>query len=183
MNEKEIRDQFKLRLAGIEDGTYTCSISCDKSFFDIANISNVSDGNLDLQITMTKTEKLVDLVCHFEGIVTAPCDRCLLPVQLPIHTEERLIVKLVPWVEENENEEDDIWILDENTYELDIFQFVYESIFLALPIQVLHENDENGLSTCDPTVLKKLEELSPKIEPTEKEIDPRWDALKNLKLD
>ncbi len=45
----------------------------------------------------------------------------------------------------------------------------------------MHEDDENGNSTCDPQVLAKLEELSQKEE--EKESDPRWDALKNLKLD
>lgn len=184
MNEKQIRDDFKLRLAGVEDGTYSFSISCKKEFFELAKISNIEDGNLKLQVEMSKTEKLVDVRCHFEGYVVAPCDRCLLPVTLPMDIDERLIVKLVPTVEEGENDDDDdIWVMDENTYELDIFQFVYESIFLAMPISVIHEDDENGNSTCDPEVLKKLEELSQKEEEKEKETDPRWDALKNLKFD
>ncbi|MCQ2276318.1 MAG: DUF177 domain-containing protein [Bacteroidales bacterium] len=184
MNEKQIRDDFKLRLAGVEDGTYSFSISCKKEFFELAKISNIEDGDLKLQVEMSKTEKLVDVRCHFEGYVVAPCDRCLLPVTLPMDIDERLIVKLVPTVEEGENDDDDdIWVMDENTYELDIFQFVYESIFLAMPISVIHEDDENGNSTCDPEVLKKLEELSQKEEEKEKETDPRWDALKNLKFD
>ena len=156
--------------------------NCDKAFFELAEISEVRDGALDLRIEMTKTEKLVTVLCQFNGYVMAPCDRCLLPVRLPMDFEQRLIVKLVPNTgDEPESEDDDIWVLDENTYELDLFQFVYESIFLALPIRIVHEDDENGNSTCDPAVLAKLEELSQKEE--EKETDPRWDALKNLKLD
>lgn len=184
MNEKQIREQFRLRLSGVEDGTYSFSISCNNEFFELAKISNIEDGDLKLQVEMSKTEKLVDVRCHFEGFVVAPCDRCLLPVTLPMDMDERLIVKLVPSVEEGENDDDDdIWVMDENTYELDIFQFVYESIFLAMPISVMHEDDENGNSTCDPTVLKKLEELSKKEENKSEETDPRWDALKNLKFD
>lgn len=182
MEEKQIRDQFKLRLSGVEDGTRCFSINCNKAFFELAEISEVRDGALDLRIEMTKTEKLVTVLCQFNGYVMAPCDRCLLPVRLPMDFEQRLIVKLVPNTgDEPESEDDDIWVLDENTYELDLFQFVYESIFLALPIRIVHEDDENGNSTCDPAVLAKLEELSQKEE--EKETDPRWDALKNLKLD
>ncbi|MBO7586302.1 MAG: DUF177 domain-containing protein [Bacteroidales bacterium] len=182
MEEKEIREQFKLRLSGVEDGTYCYSVNCDKSFFELAEISDVRDGNLDLRIEMHKTEKLVDVICQFKGFVIAPCDRCLLPVTLPMDFEQRLIVKLVPTVEEGENDDDDdIWVMDENTYELDLFQFVYESIYLALPMQILHEDDENGQSTCDPAVLAKLQELSKKE--NDQETDPRWDALKNLKLD
>lgn len=182
MDEKQIRDEFKLRLSGVEDGTRCFSIHCKKAFFELAEISEVRDGELDLRIEMTKTEKLVNVLCQFNGYVVAPCDRCLLPVRLLMDFEQRLIVKLVPNIgEEPESEDDDIWVLDENTYELDLFQFVYESIFLALPIRIVHEDDENGNSTCDPQVLAKLEELSQKEE--EKESDPRWDALKNLKLD
>lgn len=182
MNEKQIRDQFKLRLSGVEDGTYCFSVNCDKEFFELAEISEVRDGNLNLQIEMSKTEKLVDVKCHFEGNVIAPCDRCLLPVTLPMDFDERLIVKLVPSVEAGENDDDDdIWVLEENTYELDIYQFVYESIFLALPMSIVHEDDEDGNSTCDPKVLSKLKELS--ASENEKETDPRWDALKNLKFD
>ncbi|MCQ2283944.1 MAG: DUF177 domain-containing protein [Bacteroidales bacterium] len=182
MNEKEIRDQFKLRLSGVEDGNYCFSVSCDKAFFELAELKDLQDGCLKLQIEMAKTEKLVDLKFQFSGEVIAPCDRCLLPVTIPMDFEDRLLVKLVPEVEEGENEDDDdIWVVEENTYELDVFHFVYESIMLALPLRVVHEDDEEGNPTCDPKVMETLNSLS--AEANEKETDPRWDALKNIKLD
>lgn len=182
MDTKQILDQFKLRLSGVEDGTYCFTMICDKSFFELAELSDLQDGSLNLQVEMTKTEKLVDVKCHFEGDVVATCGRCLLPVTLPMDFDERLIVKLVPSVEEGENDDDDdIWVLDENTYELDIFHFVYESIMLALPHRIVHEDDEDGNPTCDPEVMARLAEMSgPK---QTQQADPRWDALKKLKLD
>ena len=184
MDSKELKEQFKLRLSGVEDGTYCYSIECNKEFFELAEISDVRDGNLHLRVEMEKTEKLVVLNCHFEGEVIAPCDRCLLPVSIPMDFDTRLIVKLVPMVEEGANDDDDdIWVMDENTYELDIFHYVYESIFLELPHRIVHEDDENGNPTCDPEVMHKLEEMEKAKAEKEKEMDPRWEALKNLKLD
>lgn len=182
MDEKQIRDQFKIRLSGVESGTYCFSAVCDKAFFELAELSDLQGGCLDLQVEMTKTEKLVDLNCHFSGEVVAQCDRCLLPVTIPMNFSNRLLVKLVPMVEEGENDDDDdIWVLEENTYELDIFHFVYESIMLALPIRIVHEDDEEGNPTCDPKVMEKLNDMHRTAE--KKETDPRWDVLKNIKLD
>lgn len=182
MNEKQIREQFKLRLSGVEDGTYCYSVVCDKAFIELAELTDLKDANLNLQIEMVKTDKLVVENCHFNGEVVALCDRCLLPVSIPMDFDSRLLVKLVPQVEEGENDDDDdIWVLEENTYELDIFHFVYESIMLAIPIRIVHEDDEDGNSTCDPKVMETLNNMSASTE--ESTTDPRWDALKNLKLD
>ena len=182
MDAKQISDQFKLRLSGVEPGTYCFTMVCDKSFFELAELSDLQDGSLNLQVEMVKTDKLVDLKCHFEGYVVAACDRCLLPVTIPLDFDDRLIVKLVPVVEEGENEDDDdIWVVDENTYELDIFHFVYESIMLAMPMRIVHEDDEDGNPTCDPEVMKKLNAMS--ADSDDNQTDPRWDALKNIKFE
>ncbi|MBO4489567.1 MAG: DUF177 domain-containing protein [Bacteroidales bacterium] len=182
MDEKRIREDFKLRLAGVEDGNYSFSVCCNKEFFELAEIEEVLDGQLDLRIEMVRHEKLVTLSFHFDGEVTMTCDRCLLPVNVPMSFASNLIVKLVPMVEEGENDDDDdIWVMDENTYELDVFHYVYETILLALPHKVLHEDDPNGNPTCDPSVMAILDNMS--SSKNEEETDPRWDALKNLKFE
>ncbi|MCR4965240.1 MAG: DUF177 domain-containing protein [Bacteroidales bacterium] len=182
MNEKQLREDFKLRVAGVEDGSYCFSVSCNKEFFELAEIEEVLDGLLNLRIEMVRNEKLISLSFHYEGEISMTCDRCLLPVNVPLNFDTRLLVKLVPIVEEGENDDDDdIWVMDENIYELDIFHYVYESIMLALPHRVVHEDDANGNPTCDPAVMDILNKMNaPK---DEKETDPRWDALKNLNLE
>lgn len=183
MDAKQIREKFKLRLSGVANGSYCFSMVCDKAFFELAKFADLCDGNLNLQVRMEKGEKMVNLDFHFEGSVTAPCDRCLLPVTIPMNFDEHLIVKLVPEVEENSNDlDDDIWVMKDTAYELDVFHFVYESIVLALPRRIVHENDADGNSACDPVILKKLEELSGRHR-AKTEMDPRWEALKNISLD
>lgn len=179
VNSKEKREEFKLRISGVENGKYSFSIDCDNSFFELTEIPDLQDGLVKLQILMDVSDKIIKLNFRFNGFVNLPCDRCLDPVTVNVDYEDNLLVKLMPWIDEPE-EEDDMWIVNENTYELDLFHFVYESFALALPTQVLHPDDENGQPTCNPDVLKKLEELTPRA--TEMgDIDPRWEALKNIK--
>jgi len=181
MKTKEKRDDYKIRIAGVDIGTYSYSMVCDKAFFELSEISEVEDGLLNLQIEMDKSEKMLDLKFHFVGEVVSPCDRCLDPVTIPMDFNEQLIVNLVPEVEEDFENDENIWMVDENIYELDLFHFIYETIRLALPHRIVHPDDENGNSTCNPEVLKKLESLSQNEKP--QEIDERWAALKDLKLD
>lgn len=175
------QEEFKLRISGVELGKHSFSIDCEKRFFELAEFPDLIDGDVKLQIEMEVFAKMITLDFHFDGFVTLPCDRCLDPVQVNLNFDDHLVVKLVPFVDESEEQDDDnLWVMDENTYELDIFHFVYESIMLAMPIQIVHPDDENGNPTCNPDVLKKLEELT-RSESDDNEIDPRWEALKNIK--
>jgi hypothetical protein len=45
-------------------------------------------------------------------------------------------------------------------------------------VRLLHPDDENGNSTCDPEMLRLLEAMTP----TES-VDPRWEALRKLNTD
>jgi uncharacterized metal-binding protein YceD (DUF177 family) len=88
----------------------------------------------------------------------------------------------VSQIDESFENDDNIWQLHEKAYELDLTHFLYETIELALPTQLIHPDDENGNPTCNPEMLQKLAELAPKEEQQTTETDPRWDALKNLKI-
>lgn len=182
MESKQKRDEFKLRIAGIGLGNHRFSIACDKAFFEIAGITELEDGFLELDIEMEKKENMLSISFHFDGQVTAPCDRCLDPVTLPLAFDEHLVVNLIP-MGENETDGDEIWVLNENEYEIDLFHFVYESIRLALPMQITHSITEDGTSACNPEIVKQLDQLSQKEGLDPEDTDPRWDALKNIKLD
>jgi uncharacterized metal-binding protein YceD (DUF177 family) len=75
--------------------------------------------------------------------------------------------------------EDDPEILtvprDEN--ELEMAQYFYDYINLALPIKRIHPDDSDGNSGCDPVMLSKLKEYLVDEEIKE---DPRWADLKKL---
>jgi uncharacterized metal-binding protein YceD (DUF177 family) len=179
---KQIYDKFKIRIAGITTGNYRFSIDCDKTFFEVSKLSMLHDGVVYVRIEMEKLDKMLNFAFQFEGNVIADCDRCLAPVTLKMEFGTRLIVKLVARPNENErtdNKDDEVWLVDENSYELDLFHYIYESLLLVLPQKIVHPDDEDGYSTCNPEMLEKLRQCSPAHH---QKIDPRWEALKNLNL-
>jgi uncharacterized protein len=184
LKTQDNRAEFKLRLAGVANGKHSFSIICDKSFFDSNELSDILDGSVNLQILMDKSDKMLKIDFHFKGELIAECARCLDPVSYPVHFESSLLVNLVQQVEEGFENDDDIWMIQEKEYELDVYQYVYETIVLSLPSQIIHPDDDNGDSTCNHEFLKTLAAYT--VDETalkQKEIDPRWDALKNIKLD
>ena len=74
-------------------------------------------------------------------------------------------------------------ILPHGSYQVNIQQYIYESIVLALPSKRIHPGVKDGTLKSD--ILEKLEELSPKGKDISEEtdIDPRWDNLKKLLTD
>jgi uncharacterized metal-binding protein YceD (DUF177 family) len=178
---RQIHDKFKIRIAGITTGNSMFSMDCDKAFFEVSRLSILHDGVIHVRIKMEKMEKMLNFMFQFEGKAIANCDRCLEPITLKIDFNTTLIVKLVNNKNEEHkpNEDDDLWFIDENSYELDFFHYIYESLLLALPQKIVHPDDENGNSACNPEMLEKLTQNSSSHN---QEIDPRWEALKNLKL-
>ena len=92
---------------------------------------------------------------------------------------------MVKFGNEYNDEDTDILILPHGEYEINIQQYIYELIVLSVPIKRVHPGVKDGTLNSD--ILKKLDELSPKIN-LEKEvkgddIDPRWNTLKKLLTD
>jgi len=72
-------------------------------------------------------------------------------------------------------ESEDVVVIPETEYQFDLSSYIYEFIHLALPARLLHPDDENGNSTCDPDMLLRLDTLR-----TPDTVDPRWEALRKL---
>jgi uncharacterized protein len=106
---------------------------------------------------------------HIEG----PCMRCLEPATIDLDVEAREVDQMntadldlrSPYVHEDE---------------LDISRWAHDAILLALPTQILCRPDCLGL--C-PYCGEPLNDADPADHDHEKPIDPRWSALKDLKLE
>ncbi|MDR2972578.1 MAG: DUF177 domain-containing protein [Bacteroidales bacterium] len=178
------RDDFVIRLSGIELGNHKYAMVCDKAFFELTELSEIVEGVINVQIEMEKSAKMLSLQFYFKGEITVVCDRCLDFLTLPLDFTDFLVVNFVSIMDESFENDDNIWQLHEKAHELDLTHFLYEAIELALPTQLIHPDDENGNPTCNPEMLKKLAELAPKTnELKDTETDPRWDALKQLTID
>jgi uncharacterized metal-binding protein YceD (DUF177 family) len=164
-------------LSGLKEGRHTIDFEIGKEFFELFVESEVKEGSLIANIEMDKRSSHIDLVIRISGNVIVSCDRCLEMFFQRVNCENRLLVKFGKSIEDNDP---DVLLLPVDEHELDLQQHIYEFILLALPIKRVHPDDNNGKSTCDPVMLKKLEEL---IIEKEIESDPRWDELKKLMND
>jgi uncharacterized metal-binding protein YceD (DUF177 family) len=165
---------YTIPLSGIKEGRHTIDFEIDKAFFEQFEESEVTEGSLVANILMDKRSSHLDLAIRISGNVRICCDRCLEMFLHPVLCENRLLVKFGKTIEDIDP---DILYLPVGENELDLQQHVYEFILLALPIRRVHPNDADGNSTCDPEMLKKLDEL---IVDEDLEEDPRWDELKKL---
>lgn len=144
-------------------------------FFQNLEDAEVEAGDVKAEVKVSKIGDAFMLDFAVEGDVKVPCDRCLGLVDIYVENEGSVKV-LFGDVETNDDED---WIvLDDREDGVDVTWLIYEVIALGLPMQRLHEEGE-----CDEEMLSILEKYTSNRVPEEKnedEIDPRWEALKNL---
>ena len=84
-----------------------------------------------------------------------------------------------------DNENEALLVLPHGEHQVDVSQYIYEMIVLALPAKKVHPGVLDGtlkseaLETLEKLGVKELKEQKEAIEET----DPRWDALKKLLTD
>jgi uncharacterized metal-binding protein YceD (DUF177 family) len=164
-------------ISGLKEGRHTFDFELDNKFFENFEESEIREGSLVAIVELEKRSSHMDLFIRISGEVEVSCDRCLGNFMYPLDCTNRLLVKFGKKIGE---EDPDIISVPADEHELDLQQHFYEYVCLALPIKRVHPDDKNGFSTCDPEMIKKLNEL---IVDEESEGDPRWDELKKLMND
>jgi uncharacterized protein len=168
---------YTIPLSGLKEGRHTFDFEIDKEFFEKFEESEIKEGRLIANIEMDKRSSHSDIQIRITGSVRICCDRCLEMFFQPVYCENRLLVNFGKRIEDSDP---DILSVPADEHELDLKQHIYEFIYLALPIKRVHPDDKMGNSTCDPVMLKKLDEF---IIEEEIKIDPRWEELKKLMND
>lgn len=171
------RDSYAVRISGLGEGDHDFSFELDRKFFALFERSEIGNGNVHAEVTLEKKQGLLSLHFSLEGKVEVVCDRCLENYFTDITTRQTIFVKLG---ETQDEIEDDVLIIGRDDHEIEVSQYLYEFIILALPYQKIHPDDAEGNSTCNPEMIKQLNAHRAKEPDTEETIDPRWDALKGI---
>ena len=168
--------RFDIDLKALTDEVTPLSWELDDQYFSALEDVQVHGGSLHVSGSIRKAVGFFELLLHTDGTVRIPCDRCLEMMDQPIEADLRLVVKL--GAEYNEN--DDIITVSENEGVLSTAWFIYESIALAVPIQHVHQPGD-----CNDAMMRVLQEHSAarSSDADAKETDPRWEALKGLKIE
>ena len=170
--------QFAINFANLNPEEYSFEFIIDERFFEIFDESEVKKGRLNAQILLQKHANMLSFNFIIKGKVNLICDRCLDNFDFDLNTENRLIVKFSSVRKE---ESDEIITIPESDKEINIAQYVYEFIHLALPSKRVHPIDKNGKTLCNKEIITKLEEHK-NNKSTDDETDPRWEVLKKIKF-
>ncbi len=165
--------EFMIPFKGLGIGMHEFTYNISEAFFGKIEYSEIKKGSVKVDLFLEKQENMLVLNFKITGKVEVNCDRCLEAFDYPVAGNQQLIVK---FGEKREEEGDEILIIPESDHQIDIAPYIYEYIYLLLPLQRIHPDDDEGNITCNNEVIKKLNELK-----KQNTIDPRWEALKKLK--
>jgi uncharacterized metal-binding protein YceD (DUF177 family) len=170
---REIRD-YQIAFVGLKPGVHHFNYEVDDAFFSSFQQSLVPGGRVFVDLSFDKKDRLFVLNFDISGIVKTECDRCTAPLDLPIHGNYTMYVKVGDRREQDVDSEEVMWIFEGESL-LDVSDLIYQFIHLALPIQKVHPQKSDGTTGCDPKMLQLIKTLEPKTE-----TDSRWDVLSNL---
>jgi uncharacterized metal-binding protein YceD (DUF177 family) len=125
---------------------------------------------------------MMELAFEASGSVHVNCDTTNEPFDLPLKATLDLVVK---FGDSFDNENEALLVLPHGEHQVDVSQYIYEMIVLALPARKVHPGvldgtlESEALETLEKLGVKELKEQKEAIEET----DPRWDALKKLLTD
>ena len=171
------RGLYAVRISGLGDGDHIFSFDLDRRFFVLFEQSEISTGTVHATIRLEKKQGILSLHFELSGEVEVSCDRCLESFMTEIQSTETIFVKTGDTPGEVE---DDVLMIGRRDHEIEVGQYLYEFIVLALPYQKIHPDDSNGNSSCNPEMIKRLDAHRTKEADKEEKIDPRWDVLKGI---
>ena len=166
-------------LLNLEKSPFDFEVSIDADAINLESETVNLKDEVEVKATLTKHIMTADIAGEIFAEAETECSRCLLEI-----TEDLRIPFEVSYVEpenypqaqETELNEDDLSVAILNDDKIDVVELVREQILLNLPEYIYCTKDCKGL--CEICAANRnLIDCKCK----EKEIDPRWSALQDLK--
>lgn len=178
--------EFDISFIGLKEGLHQFEYVINKPFFDFFNFNEFNNSNVIVNLSFLKKTTLFELEFSFKGWVEVNCDLTNELFKQPISGNLNLVVK---FGSEYNDENEELLIIPHSEFKINVAQYIYEAIVLAVPIKRIHPGVLDGSLKSE--VLEKLKEFEViemvEEESTEKDdgenIDPRWNKLKDILID
>lgn len=179
---KALRD-FDIHIFKLSNGQHDYQFEIKESFFELFTNEIAHQGNLVANISLDKTDRMIQLHATIEGGVTLTCDRSLEEFEEEIYTEKTMLYK---FGEEEQELADDVMVIHKDTQIINIASILFEFILLEIPMKKIHPKHREDFDEDDESELlvvytSEPEESVEEETTSEDTIDPRWEKLKNLK--
>jgi len=172
--------EYLIPFIGLKIGKHQFDYQLDNTFFSNFDYDEFNEASVKVSIVLEKKSTMLELNFTHKGTVNVPCDVSGEEFDLAIKGKLKLLVKFGDTFND-ENEE--LLILPHGEFQINVAQYMYESIVLSVPLRRIHPGVKDGSLK---EVIEKLESLAPKenkINEQKDEIDPRWENLKKLLTD
>jgi len=179
--------QYAIPFKGLGIGKHHYQFEVNDRFFAAFEGSEIRKGEAHAEVELDKGEAMLELQVSLRGNVTVDCDRCLEPCTLPVSFDGRLTIQ---FSEETDDCDGDILRIAPAETELNLAQYMYESIVLSLPYRRVHADGPDGKPECNPEMLKRFRIMTPEefdqmADKTEKRLgdNPEFEKLRALKTE
>ena len=166
---------YNIDIFSLSNQSHAYDFEFEDAFFEDFEDSLIEKGSGTVHLVLKKSETMINLDIEIDGKVELTCDRSLDKFYFPIQTKDNLILK---YGENWEELSEQIVIIPRDSERINVAQFIYEFMTIAIPMKKLHPRFENEDLSGDPEMIYSSAENK---ENEGGEIDPRWSKLKDLK--
>lgn len=160
---------FAINFSGLSLGSHDFTFELNDAFLQLFEYTEHQHLRATCTVVLVKHNTFLELSFETKGSVEVICDRSGEPFEQKIENAFLLMVK---FGDAYNDEDDETLILPQGEYQLNVAQYLYELIVLAIPQKNIHPDVKSGKIKVD---------VLPEPKATiEEEIDPRWDKLKDL---
>ncbi len=172
---------FSVNIIGLSNKVHLFHFELKDAFFVRYGKEVLSKGDFVTEVSLDKRETFIEVDFKISGQADLICDRSLEPFDHHLNITRKVIFK---YGEEAQEVSDEIVIITQDQDSIDLGQFMYEFIVLAIPIKKLHpdlRNEEGDDDESDVKIVYSTSTEKEQEEKKEEDIDPRWEKLKKLK--
>jgi uncharacterized metal-binding protein YceD (DUF177 family) len=172
---------YVINIVGLSNQKHAFRFEVNDSFFERHGRQMVESGDFGVDVMLDKHATFLEAFFEISGRARLVCDRSLEPFDQELEIRKKLIFKLG-----NETKEvsDEIVVIAHETAQLDLAQYIYEFVCLAVPMKRLHPRfrDEEDNPAEEGRLVYRTAPAAAQTDAAEEKTDPRWEKLKNLNI-
>jgi len=175
------RREFEIAFVSLKPGVHHYSYSIDNKFFETFPQQDFRNCHANVKLSLDKKSSFMLLRFEIGGTLEVTCDRCNSNLPLELWDEFNITVKMAedPDLMNKQEEDPDMYYIAQSDSHVDVANWIYEFIILAIPMQKACDFEKMDGPHCNATALELLKKLEP--EKTEIKENPIWKGLEKFK--
>lgn len=171
---------YRVNIISLSNKVHQFEYEIGEQFFREYGTDLLAEGAFRVDVVLNKHETFIEADFIIKGKAVLTCDRSLETFDYPIDSSHRILFKLG---DADEELSDEIIMIHRDTVSLELGQYIYEFVVLAVPLKKLHPKFQEAEDAEDEHEEGKIVYTSAGEkgdDDEDDEIDPRWNILKNL---